>query len=288
LLQATDIRFAYDRAPVLRGVSLEVPRGSLVGILGPNGSGKTTLLRVLAGVLRPANGVVRFDGRDIRTIGQSALARRLAFVPQRTHPAFDYTVLEIALMGRYPHLGPFALEGPGDLAAARAALAATGTAHLESRPFHTLSGGEQQRVAIASALAQLDGDGGGAPARPDRSRAGTAGADGACALLLDEPTTALDPRYQIEIASILRRLGESGLTIVLSTHDLNLAAVLCHTLVLLREGEILAAGPSVDVLTPPLVRQLYDVDAIVAREPSTGRMFVMPWRRAGREPEQVS
>src|SRR5213593_1979092 len=150
------VSFAYDNRAqlVVDGVSLRVTRGAIVGLLGPNGSGKTTLLRLLSGTLTPDRGRVLLDGQPIAGLSRRDLARRIAVVPQETHSAFDYSALEIVLMGRYPHLGAFELEGASDLAIARDALAATGTSALESRAFATLSGGEKQRVVIASALAQ--------------------------------------------------------------------------------------------------------------------------------------
>ena len=150
LLQATDVEFSYGAAPVLRGVSLEVPDGGFVGILGPNGSGKTTLLKVMAGTLRPSRGNVTVDGVNLRGIPRREIARRMAVVPQETHLTFDYTVLEVVLMGRYPHLGTFQIEGPDDIAIAREALDATGTRPFEHRLFATLSGGEKQRVVRSS------------------------------------------------------------------------------------------------------------------------------------------
>ena len=198
MVSAQDVSFAYDATPVLHAVSLEVPSGGLTGVLGPNGSGKTTLLKLLGGLLQPATGRVRLGGDDLSTFSRGTLARRMAMVPQETQLAFDYSVLEIALMGRYPHLGPFELEGPSDLAIVREALAATGTSTLEHRGFATLSGGEKQRVIIASALAQLwQPSTGSAP----RTTTGI--------LLLDEPTASLDLRYQLEIAATLRSLNES-------------------------------------------------------------------------------
>ena len=155
MLQADDVTFGYGDTPVVHGVSLAVPAGGLVGLIGPNGSGKTTLLRLLAGTRRPSSGRVLLDGKPIASLSRAAIARRMAVVPQEAHLAFDYTVLEVALMGRYPHLGAFAIEGPVDVSVAREALAATGAAELESRPFSTLSGGEKQRVIIAAALTQI-------------------------------------------------------------------------------------------------------------------------------------
>jgi iron complex transport system ATP-binding protein len=282
MLRATDISFTYGRAAhrvkagardpatisaselvgaghhVLRDVVLEVDRGDLVGVLGPNGSGKTTLLRLLGGVLAPASGSVTLDGRPLAEWSRREIARRVAFVPQETTAPFDFTVLDIVLMGRFPHLGAFALEGPEDLAIARRALEATGTASFEDRGFSTLSGGEKQRVVIAGALAQ-------APAL----------------LLLDEPTASLDLGHQIEVQMLLRRLNaDSGVTMVLSTHDLNLAAALCRRLVLLKDGQVLAAGPTEEVLTPDSVRELYRVDAEVVWHARAGHLTVVPIGRS--------
>ena len=270
LLQAAELSFGYDADVVLHDVTVAVPRGGIVGILGPNGSGKTTLLRLLAGTLKPTRGRVRFDEGDLAALPRLAIARRLAVVPQEVHLAFEYTALEIALMGRYPHLGPFELEGPDDVEIARRALLATGTLGLEHRPFDTLSGGEKQRVIIASALAQFE------PA----ARAGAGSPPAAQALLLDEPTASLDMHYEVEVAGLLRRLNlERGLTIVVSTHDLNFAAALCKQLVLLREGRVLAAGPTGAVLTAERIRELYGVDADVRYHEIAGHLTVVPLPR---------
>ena len=262
LLSAVDLHFRYPRPPrkphtaaadleVIAGVSLEVAAGEAVGILGPNGSGKTTLLRLLSGSARPLSGRVRLGDADVLTFSRRAIARRIAVVPQETSLAFDYTVLEIVLMGRYPHLGTFEVEGPRDLAIAMAALESTGTAAFAERPFRTLSGGEKQRVVIAAALAQLD--------------AGSAGPESSALLVLDEPTASLDLKYQFEIGALLRRIhDERGITVLLSTHDLRFAAALCNRIVLLAQGRVLAQGTPAEVLTPALVGRLFDVDPALA------------------------
>ena len=156
VLRADAVSFGYGAHQVLHEVSITVSRGGLLGVLGPNGSGKTTLLKLLAGLLTPARGRITLDGQETTRLERVTLARRLAVVPQETQLAFDYTVLEIVLMGRYPHLRTFEFEGPADLEIARRMLAATGTAAFEHRMFRTLSGGEKQRVVIASALAQFE------------------------------------------------------------------------------------------------------------------------------------
>jgi iron complex transport system ATP-binding protein len=263
LLRAADLTFGYGETPVVRGVSLEVPANGFVGIIGPNGSGKTTLLRLLAGTRKPQQGSVHLGGVPLASLARGEIARRMAVVPQETQLAFEYSVLEVVLMGRYPHLGAFEIEGPRDVELARAALAATGTLALETRPFSTLSGGEKQRVIIAAALAQIS-----ASERPPERPA---------ILLLDEPTAALDLKYQLETASLLRSLHAAhALSVVVSTHDLNFAAALCHTLVMLKDGAVLAAGPVDDVLTPGRIRDLYEVDADVTRHPRTGHLTVVP------------
>ena len=252
---------------MLDGVSVEITQGTFTGILGPNGSGKTTLLRILAGTLTPAAGQVLLDGRPVAGTGRRELARRMALVPQETQLAFDYSVLEVVLMGRYPHLGAFEVEGPADIEIAREALHATGTLAFEARPFATLSGGEKQRVIIAGALAQIRQRGEGGP-QP--------------LLLLDEPTTALDLGYLLDTAELLRELRRrSPLTVVMSTHDLNFAASLCDELVLLRGGRVLAAGRTDAVLTPERVRALYDVEADVHHHEQAGHLVVVPLSRKG-------
>jgi iron complex transport system ATP-binding protein len=267
LLQAADLRFSYGEAPVINGVSLSIPRGRILGILGPNGSGKSTLLKLLAGTLTPASGQVLFDGVDLRAQPRHRIAQRLAVVPQDTHLAFDYSVIEIVLMGRYPHLGALQIEGPEDLTIARRALEATGTAAFERRPFMTLSGGERQRVVIASALAQLE------KTQDEGRKAQDA------ALLLDEPTTALDLGYQLDISALLVELNRTrALTTVISTHDLAFASAVCHELVLLRDGRVLEAGPVDRVLTASNIRALYDVEADVQRDDVSGRVLVVPRR----------
>lgn len=271
MLSATDVEFAYDEgkkagARVLRGVSMTVAAGDVTGILGPNGSGKTTLLRALSGTIRPLSGLITIDGVPLAQLPRSALARRMAVVPQETHLAFDYTVLEVVLMGRYVHLGPFQIEGPQDLEIAREALDATGTLAFEQRMFTTLSGGEKQRVIIAAALAQIRGGAGSAPP----------------VLLLDEPTAALDLAYQLEAAALLRDLQQQlGIAIVVSTHDLNFAASVCRTLVLLKDGRVLASGATDEVMTAANIRALYGVQAEVQRHPASGRLIVVPVGRQG-------
>jgi iron complex transport system ATP-binding protein len=262
-LTAEHVSYVYRRrraAPIqaLDDVTITIPTGSFTGLIGPNGCGKSTLLRLLGGIDRPGQGDVRLDGRDVASYTRRDYARRVAVVPQETHPAFDYLVMDMVLMGRHPHLGPFELEGPADLAEAARALQATHVDHLSDRLFNALSGGEKQRVVIASALAQA-GD----------------------VLLLDEPTASLDLGAQLDVAGLLSRLHrERGATTVMATHDLNLAASLCDTLVLLRGGRVLAHGSTQAALSSANVRELYGVVADVRMHEQAGHLTVVALRRA--------
>ena len=259
-LSAQHVSYAYSRRNrgsdffALRDVSVTIEHGSLTGLLGANGCGKTTLLNLLSGVLQPQGGTVTLNGESLASMPRRIAARHIAVVPQETHPAFDYTACEMVLMGRHPHLGAFQLEGPNDLAIAHEAMSATGTAHLASRAYMTLSGGEKQRVIIARALAQ----------EPE-------------VLLLDEPTASLDLGYQIDIAALMAHLNRGrGVTMVMATHDLNLAASICDTLVLMRDGRVLSHGPTADVLDADAVRRLYGVEADVQFHERAGHMTVVP------------
>jgi iron complex transport system ATP-binding protein len=239
-------------------VSITIATGTLTGLLGPNGCGKTTLLRLLSGIERAPAGSVALDGRDLSAYGRRPLARRIAVVPQETHPAFDYSVLDMVLMGRHPHLGSFELEGPRDHQVAREALEATNTSHLSDRPFTSLSGGEKQRVVIAGALAQQ-----------------------ADILLLDEPTASLDLGARLDVAALLLRLHrERSATIVIATHDLNFAASVCDHLVLMKGGRVLGHGPIAALMTADYVRDLYGVDVDVVFDERSKHLMVVGSRRA--------
>jgi iron complex transport system ATP-binding protein len=259
LLWADNVSFRYaPGAPlVVDGVTVRLAGGALTGILGPNGSGKTSLLRLLSGTRRPVSGRVLLGDRPLDALSRREVAQQIAVVPQETELAFEYTAIEIVLMGRHPHLGLFTVEGPADLHIAHQAMASTGTSALADRPFHQLSGGEKQRVVIAAALAQS-----------------------ARLLLLDEPTASLDLGYQLEVSTLLKTLNhDHGVTMAVSTHDLNLAASICRELILMRDGRVIATGSTSEVLTPENVRRLYDVEADVHVHEDTGHMTVVPVRR---------
>ena len=264
-VSATGLEFRYraNTPLVIAGASLEVPGRSIIGILGPNGSGKTTLIKLLSGALSPTAGTVTLGGVPLNRMSRRDIARRMAIVPQDTHLAFDYTVLEIVLMGRYPRLGAFEIEGPSDVETALDALESTGTRALASRLFTTLSGGERQRAIIASALAQLDETrgSGGSEGSEGSGGSGSSRGSGGSVLFMDEPTASLDLRYQLELAELVRRLSrERGITVILSTHDLRLASSICSHVLFLSNGRVSWAGTPAEALTRARIAQLYSVD----------------------------
>ena len=199
---------------MLNGISLAIDRGEIAGIIGPNGSGKTTLLKLLSKVLKQESGSIRLMGRDLASMKHKEIARIVGVVPQGTSIAFSFTVREVVLMGRSPHLGILQMEQEADLKIADNAMGLTDTLELADRNIDELSGGECQRVIIARALAQ----------EPK-------------IMLLDEPTSYLDINHQLEIFDLIKRLNkERDLTVVIVSHDLNMAAEYCDRLILLKDG----------------------------------------------------
>jgi iron complex transport system ATP-binding protein len=253
-----DLQVSYGRQLVLRDVSLEVPEGAFFIIIGPNSSGKTTLLKAIAGALKPRQGQVEIWGTPVGQYGRKALARMVAVVPQRVSSDIQFTVQELVLMGRSPHLGWLDLEKPKDLELALEAMAITDVAHLAPRPLPQLSGGELQRVIIARALCQ----------QPRL-------------LLLDEPTAALDPAHQVNIMDLMAQLkADRGLTVVMVSHDLNLAAMYGDQLLLLKEGRRISSGSPKEVLTYEQLEQAYGCALLVDENPlgKVPRVSLVPKR----------
>lgn len=235
------------------GVSVNLVSGRVLGLVGPNGAGKSTLLRIMAGLLPPTAGAVYLDDTPVSSLTPQRLARRLAWVPQAVPGALDFTVLDVVLMGRYPHKNSLWRETPEDYAVARRALEQVGAGHLADRTYATLSGGEKQRVVVARALAQS-----------------------APIMLLDEPTSSLDLRHQLEILETVTSLArEKQTAVALALHDLSLAARFCHEIVLLSNGRAVAAGSPEEVLTVENLRDVYGVEAVVERHPRLGQLVVM-------------
>ena len=258
-LSLNKLRFAYGRQDLFDAFCLGIRPGEFVGIIGPNGSGKSTLVKLMARFIRPTSGEVLLDGRDISTIPRREIARSLAVVPQEFSFYFPYKVWDFVMMGRHPYQGFAALQSEDDRSIVQWAMAETGTEAFAERSVLELSGGEKQRVILASALAQ-DTD----------------------ILLLDEPTSALDMHYQVAIYGVLKRLNrQKQLTVVAVTHDLNLGAQFCDRLILLDEGRIRADGPPEEIITPALIQRTFRVSVEGGRTAATGKPYVIPLGEGG-------
>lgn len=257
-MEASDLTVRYPGTPraALDGVTLAVPAGSFTAVLGPNGSGKSTLLRALLGVVTPAAGTATVDGRDARAWSRRELALKVGVVAQSEAIAFPLTVRELVAMGRYPHLGPLRAEGPADREAIARALERCDVADLGARHVTALSGGELQRARIARALAQEP-----------------------VALALDEPTAGLDIAHEMAILELLRGWADGGMTVLLVTHQINLAARFADRMVLLDSGKIAAQGAPADVLREDIMERVYGWPLRVGEDPATGSLRVVPLRR---------
>lgn len=244
-----------------------VESGEFLGVIGPNGAGKTTLLRLMAGILQPHSGSVLLLGRNLRRTSRREAARLTAVVPQEADFTFDYTVAEIVMMGRHPWLGRFSQPHTADRRLVAEALEFCNIAHLAASGIKEISGGEKQRVLLARALAQQ-----------------------AEVLLLDEATSHLDITHQHSIGQMLVELNRQGRTIVLISHDLNLAALLCHRIIVLKSGEIVASGTPESVISKELVKRVYGVDPIVVTHPVVERpQLLLPvTREANRQMGRTS
>lgn len=253
-VEAETITFGFGGAPLFDGISLALRPGEMAGIIGANGSGKTTLIKLVSGVLRPGSGRLAVDGREVSRIPPPERARLIAVVPQESRLIFEFTALEIVLMGRAARMGFLGIESRDDLEAARRVLARTGMLALAGRPAGGLSGGERQLVFVARALAQEPG-----------------------LLLLDEPTAWLDIRHRMEIYAILEALNrEEGMTILTTSHDINLAARFCPRLVLLKHGRVVADGPTAEVFRADLLSEIYETPLRILRDPETGASLALP------------
>jgi len=238
LMKLENISFAYETSPVVENLSVSIQEQDFIGLIGPNGSGKSTLLKVMGGILESDSGSIQFKESPISKINKKLFAQSVSWIPQDHPMVFPFKVSEIVLMGRHPYLSPLSFESSEDFEISRRAMETTMTSQFADRYFNEISGGEKQRVMIASALAQ----------NPEM-------------MLLDEPTAALDLKYQVQILKILKDLNTTHkMTLVLAMHDLNLASKFCNRLILLDEGKIVRDGSPEQVLKKDILEQVYGVE----------------------------
>ncbi len=256
-----DVCFSYERAWQLRDINLKLARGEILGLIGPNGSGKSTLLNIMDGLLDIEKGEILLGDKPLGDFSRRDIARKISMVPQESTFKFPFSAFEVVLMGRFPYLGFLPFEGKADLEIVRQSMDLTGVLGLENRSINELSGGEKQRVLIARALTQM-----------------------AQIILLDEPTSFLDIRHKVEIFEIISSLTSSrNLSVVIASHDINLAAQYCHRMVLLDEGRVYKAGPPREVITEDNMSNVYRCPVLVDENPVTGtpRITILSKRRKG-------
>lgn len=254
LIHIRNYSFAINGIDILDDIILDVGEGEFLAIIGPNGAGKTTLIKCLVRINTGGTGDISLDGKPLESFRQKELARLAGYVPQSDGRSLPFTVEEFVLMGRYPYLGPLSPPGKEDELAARGALELTGTARLAGRFLDTLSGGERQSVLIAAALAQ-----------------------GSRILLLDEPTTFLDPKHVADIHRILRRVNrERKMTVVMVTHDINGAALLSDRIAVLKAGRVAFTGPPESVMCNEVLERIYEKPFLFVAHPVTGRRLIVP------------
>lgn len=259
-LSARTIRVSYGQALVLKDLDIEIPPRAFTALIGPNGSGKSTLLRTLAGLLRPEAGSIFLDNRPLAALSAKAIARRIGVLAQAPVAPEGLTVQDLIRQGRYPHRSLFGRWGRSDEDACAQAMALTDVTQLRDRSLDSLSGGQRQRAWIAMTLAQQTS-----------------------ILLLDEPTTYLDVAHQIDVMDLIGELvHRHGKTIVAVLHDLNQACRYASHIVAMRSGAIVAAGRPVDIVTQELTEDVFDLEAVVVRDPLFGKPMVVAKGRARR------
>lgn len=248
-LDVTNFSFSYGKSPLLQHISFSLGEGQLIALLGPNGAGKTTLFRCILGLNEGYQGSITVEGSEVRSLSPRQLSHRIAYIPQIHYPAFQYSVLEMVLMGTTHRLSAVASPGKSEDNDAMQALSTLGIEHLAQRDYGRLSGGEQQMVLIARALVQQTK-----------------------LLLMDEPTASLDYGNQLRVLSAVRRLTRSGYTVLLSTHNPQHALSYADRVLALAGGTLAADGSAREVVSPALIKTLYGVDAVFSPD---GR-YILP------------
>ncbi len=253
LLKTNNLSGGYYKEAIIKDISLEIKKGDFIGIIGPNGSGKTTLLRLMSRVIVAQEGNVALDGRDIAGMNLKEFCQKVAFVAQDTIINFSFSVLEIVLMGRIPHLKRLQQQTKQDIQIAQGSMMMTDILYLKEKRIDELSSGERQRVFIARALTQEP-----------------------ILLFLDEPTSHLDIGHQIQVLDLLKRLNrQNKLTIVMVMHDLNLASEYCNRIVLLNEGRVFKEGSPQEVLTYKNIETVYKTVVVVNKSPISSKPYVV-------------
>lgn len=247
-LALKNITVKLDNQSIIHDVSIEVEQGKFVGLIGPNGSGKSTLLRTAYRVIKPDSGAIILGNESLQNLRLIDSAKKMGVVGQFNTVNFDFSVFEMVMMGRSPHKGLLGADTQKDYDIALAALKKVGMENYSQRSFATLSGGEKQRVLLARALAQ----------QPQ-------------ILILDEPTNHLDIKYQLELLSIVKHLG---IGVLAALHDLSLAAMYCDKLYVLKDGKVIANGAPKEILTPELVRSVYEIECDIKENPDTGYLAI--------------
>lgn len=252
-LHAEKLSLAYEGVSIIEQLNLEAPAGRITALVGPNGCGKSTLLRGLARLLKPKGGMVYLDGKAIHSLPTKQVAQQIGLLPQSPVAPAGLTVYELVAQGRYPHQSWFQQWSAEDSRYTQEALEITNLTHMADRPLDTLSGGQRQRAWIAMALAQETE-----------------------ILLLDEPTTFLDLAYQLEVLDLLHELNERGRTIIMVLHDLNQACRYADHVVAMRSGTIMAQGTPADVMTPELLKEVFQLNCQIVTDPISGTPLCVP------------
>ena len=253
MLSIQNITAGYDDKTVLHDITATAQAGQFIGIIGPNGSGKTTLLRIISGILKPLRGKIVFEGRELEKISRRELTRKMACLPQDVSIDLSFTVRQVTLMGRYPHLSRFGPHTQKDFDIAEQAMALADVSELAGRLITEISGGERQRALIAMCLAQQP-----------------------TLLLLDEPTSHLDIGHQLSVLGLLSRLNrQNELAVIAVFHDLNLACEYCQKLMLLNRGRLEAFGSPQEVVSKDMIERVYETEVVVQENPRSGRPHIV-------------
>lgn len=254
IIEISNLKFSYGKSAVLDGINIKINRGSFVSIIGPNGSGKTTLLKNISGVLYPSYGSIKLFGKDIRSYKKKELAKYMAYVPQGTTIDFEFSVIDVVLMGRSPYIGIFGSETVHDIKIAENSMQMVNISNLKDKKITEISSGERQRVFIACALTQ----------EPE-------------VILLDEPVSNLDIQYQIQVLSLLKHLCiKQNMTVITVLHDINLACEYSDSVIILNRGRLEHIGHPDEVITEDNIKKVYDTDIYMIKNPVSGNPHIIP------------